>query len=535
MSKDNNIVNDNTGKISDMSMFLQDSSLAKATSIVNGHYAQGLPVRLAANGLTEPDDEGDAKHSMMTTSEPGILAMDWIPTPGIALKPTDPINRSGTNNYRKFRNGNWTQNYFDIADVSYYMLACTSVYVLYNYLGLIYKSVQNVERENLYSPQSIVEALGCNYGDMRLNQAKLLFMIKNVERKISIMAVPKSFGVAKRWLTMTSHIYKDRDIEKAQYILFNPKYLLKYNITTGKLEYIDFKPTTLMTVETLESKVNEMLDALYPDEEMMRFNADVTNYITKDVFTVHDLDWNDMTTPIYDPGVLDQLHNADFVSYTTVTGLEITQVITDNYDSIIKFDPEFTSSEIGALCKRFIDVKEDQPSTETTYRVTRWKFIPKLTTSLPTTIGGTFKYKIKCCGTELLSNPTLYIFDSIDMGVKRIPMTTFINAGCGQSDIFASGYSIGFPRYNESSRIYPHNNFGTDWNSLVYLSKFNEAPIRYVTCQNTMEGTRVSNQLLCILGEVGNIIIIEDEQLDAIHRDALQSAFGLTAGNESIR
>lgn len=370
---------------------------------------------------------------------------------------------------------------------------------------------------------------------MRQNQARLLFMIKNVERKVAIMAVPKSFGVTKRWLSMTSHIYKDRDIEKAQYILFNPKYLMKYDITTGKLVYVDFKPSTLMTVDTLESKVNEMLDALYPDEEMMRFNADVTNYITKDIFTVHDLEWNDMTTPIYDAGVLDQLHNADFLSYTSVTGLEVTQVITDSYDSIIKFDPEFTSAEIGLLCKRFIDVKEDQPSTETTYRVTRWKFTPKLTTSLPASAGATFKYKLKSCGTELLSNPTLYIFDSVEMKVIKIPMTTFINAGCSASSIFSSGYNIGFPRYIDTARLYPHNNFGTDWNSLVYLSKFNEAPMRYVTCQNPIGGGRVSNQLLCTIGEVGNMIIVEDDQMDAIHRDALQSAFGLAAGNEAVR
>lgn len=514
----------NVSLIDDMSLFMQNKALSDHVTIVNGMYPQGIPFRLAAQGLINADqaDQGTA-----STSLPGIFIANWIPVPGVSTYATDPINEAGAMNFRELRNKNWSQSYFDIADINYYLITADSCHILYNYLGQLYKAALYVNPTNRYLPLGIMKCYGVDVNDIISNLPRLRNLVDRLKSKIALMAVPKSYRVLERHRALSATIVSDSSLTKSKYLIFLPKYIWQYDLANSKLKSIDL--SSLTTYETIESATNTLMEQLLPDEEIIRLSADITNYVTNDIYTPDLIDWDSFQAPILAPNVLSSLHNADFLTYESVTGLDITQQITSNYDSKIIWNPTFTTAEIGVLMKKIVDINSDDPTQNDMISACAWKCIPKLVGNLPTSYGGTFQYQLESCGTELLCNPQLVIFNSADMSLDKIDLTTYINCLFADSPRSSTGMVIGFPRWNNSSSTKPSGrstNMGTDFASIYYMSQFTQSPILYLTYQ----GESGSNFYNAVFGEMNvrhNAIELANTQLKEIHRSMLLSAFGV--------
>lgn len=501
--KDRTINNQvSTGRNNDIAWYSQNPVLLKIAGTMNFLYRSG---RNMLKELCPGDWRTDDAELNIAPSVPGIASLTWMPTPGVSTDAHSPIMVAANKFFTALRLKNFSTSVYDPVDVMFYFLACDSIFAFYAYLTLIYTNTKKFSFLNQYYPAAILEALNVDYNDIKDHLDDLLFYINLSAEKLSKLRVPKDVYFIARHMHMSAQIYKDSESEKSQLYVFVPQFLYKYNPTVPSLETVDIGASVnKLTFSDLKTKFDSLLDAILPDEDMMVIAADVQKYLDRDYWTVNQLDWNSYQEPVYNKEMLWQLHNADFLPYTTASGLDITQIVDSNLNTILKYDPLFTTNEAGIELNRLIDSNSDTPTPEEVVESTRLKFC---ISNFQQTGVRTFTFKFLSCGSEVITNASVYYYDK-DNVLTKVQILQFIMCNKG-----------GNPN------VWSFDSNGTDFTNMFILKSFQYSPIQYITLVNA--ANPAVKALIGINGELDNYAVIEGLQLKALNDQCLFSQFDL--------
>lgn len=508
----------------DVSWYNKYPELSKISGLVNEFKPLGLTYDWNKNRTT-----GVTGQHWMIPNFPGIMTLMWIPTPGVSTSPTDPINVSMSKFFTYMRLKNFSTSVYDPVDVAFYFLAMDSIFAMYTYMCMVYTQLRTYSFVNTYTPKAIASAMNVDFEDIMNHLDNLLFYINTVKERLSVIRVPKSIDYIARHMHMSQHIFKDADIDKAQMYLFVPQYLYQYDAQTPSLNAVPVgQNSTPLTFENLKTTMDGMLQAILPDEDMNIIAADIQKYVESDYWTVNSLDWSTMESPIYDPGMLWQIHNADIFPYANASGLNITQHTDSNINTIVYWNPTFYTPEYGVESLRVIDSKVNSPTSEEIIESSRLKFTCRIDTVDSTNFG----CSLISCGSEIISRafitqrwPINY-WNSIGKEFitwEFTPYVRFSGANIG------SEYKACFSTQQVSGDTSGNYYFGADLMSLLLGPQFDSSPIMYVVDQNGLTSTSVMN----CLGPIGclqNVISLDNDQVKALHDMALMSLWDAGSG-----
>lgn len=286
---------------------------------------------------------------------PGVMCVNFTPTPGESYNKNSPINIAAQNVYTYVRHMNSGHANYEQADLMMYLLAMDSLYIFHSYVRKILAISKLYTPVNKYFPRALLVALGVDPEDVFANQAQWEYFVNMVAYRAGAFAAPASMTFYERHAWMSNGLYVDQDVTRAQIYMFKPTMLWKYeNLgTTGTKLVPLMMPKAGDNKKLVDFQVlfNNLISTMLGDEDFGIMSGDVFKAFGADgLVKLLAVDSTTMTLPTYDPLILAQIHNARAVGApilesSTLTGFagrqwQITQNPDVNNGAII-FHPTF--------------------------------------------------------------------------------------------------------------------------------------------------------------------------------------------------
>lgn len=407
-----------------------NGELLDAVAQINFNNPVGMKYSLAQTPYIEGGDDVTNFSIMSGMRVPGIYALKFMPTFGVIRDSTDPVNTASNTIFGKaLIKLSTTVTNIDPPDQFMYLMAVDSLAILFN-LGIkIYLTLRPQSFENKYLQRHVIETMGFDYQSFLSNGSNLYFYLGKWASDLTQFVLPKDLTIVARHLALSSQLYKDSDLRRAQYYNFTPDGIWKYVSTDGKLVYRQIGAAgTLMKFDEFIALVDECIGAAAVDNGFLTIAALLSRiYTPQQLYRFKVIDQNAVIQPVYDENRILEIHNADILEYTSATGLEITQASDSNLNWQLRFDPTFVSADVGVGIKRQIDLFSNRVTSGQVLTAMKLKFAVQnlsLTKTGTTVTGSTFK--LKTCGTEVVTNAfirTLRLSDAkaYDFGIVQHP------------------------------------------------------------------------------------------------------------------
>lgn len=458
---------------------------------------------------------------------PGIMALYWLPTPGVSKDGTSEVSKAAASIFESMREKNFSTNIWDIPDLATYIFAWANAFLYYGYLTMVYAFARGYKFSNNYFPKGMAEALNVDRDDIIDNFANLEMAINIFSHIFEKSRVPKEISIVARWLHMSAEVYKDSPVEeKCQTYVFVPYCLGCYDATTGGFIQLDIgNKATKLKFNDLNGYMEQLTEALVYDDDFQIISADIQKYLGSESWKVNPVEPDKQLIPVYSEEMLWQIHNADFIPFASATGLLPSQEVV-GLNTIFTWDPTFTAQagELGGIeGKKIIDSKSDTMSENEVIESTRLKVLVHLDEDLPATVTDDIDYHIVKCGSEIITNAR--VFYTLDDGVtinsfayKQYIATAFVL----DSGTSIWSYPVKFLGNFTSSN---KTRFSDASASLFYMHAFDYKPIQWLC--NYGYSTTGKYEFVSFMGELDNYCVVEDSQIMAIHNQALLSEWNL--------
>lgn len=458
------------------------SVLARLASRMNFGRLKGWPIKgyklEAVEGVNtiqpvQPNVRPDGKTPVyFLTSEPGPVGYPFIPSPGISRDSTSAINASMLKEVGDIAEGakvSFISN-IDPQDLGFMYLGIESVLLCYNTGVRAYAYYRDFNRTNLYKVKGNYKAMHLDYEDWLHNIPNLLTKLNWYKGLLDKLYLPKKFEALSDHFELTGSIYKDSELDKSNDIILYPKGYWKYDPTVPRMQWIEVDGRDHdLTFNEWCDIMDDLIAALIGDEDV----TNLASYTRKaygegNCYSVNSLDWGKFSETKYDLNVIKALHNACFLNYSSVANMDITQVVTENVQFSIQWDPVFTVPSLGCNAKRLLDINSNDPSEEEVYEASKFMF----TVVVQTASGNGGTIKLGQSSTIVLCNPHMIVFD-LNMDLREIPLYTEIIPTAINGVPSAGKNMVGW--------VAPDTNGQVDaFNSMLMMSRYHAAPITYV-------------------------------------------------------
>lgn len=264
---------------------------------------------------------------------PGVMAVELVPTIGVAQSPTDPINIAATQVDSFVRHANSGSRNYGSGDIMQYLLAMGSVYSFITHLRRIYATAQLFTYGNKYYPNTLLAAMGVNPADVYSNMATFRMGIRMIITKAAQFAVP----LGMTFFDEQENLFRDVYVEspnsiKDQLYLFVPAGFYKMNWKKASLEFvrypkseasINYAAPELYTVQELLDFGNLLIDTILGNDDLGTMNGDIQKAYGDALKKLVMLDDNEQLNLVYDPLVLEQIQNCGIVTNVDWSTLDI--------------------------------------------------------------------------------------------------------------------------------------------------------------------------------------------------------------------
>lgn len=495
------------------------------------------------NGLSDPFYDNVTVNGMMvegTTYEkveltngtlqvPGICVSYFIPSFGVSENPDSPINQAALKNYAFMRHDNSGSTNYDAVNYAQYTLAVAGLVPLLYHIRRAITSIGTYNPYSRYAPDTLVSAMGFDPDDLRRRSAEYIGRFNLLLAKFHAFHVPMNLKFIKRWEWMCSNVFVDRDSVKAQLYLFRPAAYYVYDETSSDTPKVVAKPlctldsvrsTNEYTCEHYLALVENALAKLYQSDSIGIMSGDTLKaYGMENMFTIPNIGYTDATLPTESMEALWQFNNIQTVPWcvpdqyllSTTPFVEANDakfqelVNTCTYQEVV--DPKLATSYLKCtpafkantspektfakqLCQLSVmNVDKANPSFEDVLEITRTKTSCKYDQKL-------MSYALLDCGTEIYTHLKIY-------GETRHFHVEEINEACEVCTTYASQ----LPTFA--------------------LAAFDWHPLQFVIKREGV-GTETLNFILeNIFGEIDNVTILKQHDLQRINTAILTDLFGL--------
>lgn len=306
------------------------------------------------------------------TNLPGVMAIDIMPTPGIATDSSSAVNIAASAIFQHVRRNLSTYASYAPADVMMYILGIDSIYTVYSFIVRLFGIAGAYSADNLYLPRDVWSAAfsadtensltgGAAFTDFINNLANYKAQFNALVYKASTLYMPTDFAITQRHVWLFSNYFMDRNNLKSQIYMFRPQgaYMLDETTSTQgtMLKWVDMGDTHgMFKVSAWLQQFDNMIEQYRNSDSMLKIAADLRRAYNDEVgFKLAYVPDNFVITPVYDDYVMEQIHNmralprdwyesmlsADPNLHLATDPLNITQSVDKN---IVIFNPVRTFS-----------------------------------------------------------------------------------------------------------------------------------------------------------------------------------------------
>lgn len=452
----------------------------------------GTPIDLTVPGVNH---EG-------SVALPGIMAFNVAPVPGLALYNSDPINVAATQFYNLIRNVNSGAKNYDSPDLMMYYYTCDSLYVMHAFISRALLLMNNFEIMNRYTPRALFKAMNLDYDSFKKNITDARALLNINANRIGTLVVPDAFPIMSRHYYTFANIFRDSDLSKSQFYLYNPAFVYKYSPIAdrkgGSLSpvWLDaYHHPTPWTFDELFDLFEDLIVHALNDQDTGVMGGDTLKAFGDKIFRLSFVTPDMAVVPKIDAVELANIHNMTIfpnkwgIEQGTKVSENDTWSITQNhdlYDSAIRFNPKFQSVAPWNM-KRLLDINSPSPDPLMVLSTTRMMNIPKVTQQAATTDIWNFS----SLGTELILGATLW------------------TKGYGSSqEIIDSG--LNFTSFMDVSTLNT-----AEMRKLDIISKFDYAPFIYMYKPGELNagGIHDHKEYYGVIGDVWNSTTISESDL----------------------
>lgn len=282
---------------------------------------------------------------------PGIVSLRTAPTIGFALRATDPINVASQALYSFVRHANSGHSNYDAPDLMLYILGMASNYSYLVWCQRLYGYALTYDQRNRYISDQLIKANGADPSSIHNNLANFRFWINTLIAKMSSFAVPATLSIFSRMSFMYSDYYIEGTSIKDQLYQYVPDGFHKFIIDSqsrGRLDYVEFDHSKLMTVEEIMEYGNNLFGAIWDQEDFGIMSGDILKAYGDRIIKLASIPETYQIVPKFDPMVLTQIKNAMILDATPVDisqsedGLLVSVLLPDSYS-----DKKYFGSEWG--------------------------------------------------------------------------------------------------------------------------------------------------------------------------------------------
>lgn len=283
---------------------------------------------------------------------PGLMVHKIMPTVGLSLDPSAPINQAAKSYLSYVRRDKSGTSPYMPADLMFMTIAVSQVYSYINWLQRAYGLLNLYAVENKFIPEMVLDADGINFNDAIQNRATLRYGINTLIYKAAQWYVPSNMKIFQYYAYLYSSIYTEGDSIKDQMYMNSPLGFYWYEEGTGgaagQLTFELMSKHTAgehgMTVQELIDYGNMLLDPLVGSEMTNIMAADIKGAFSDDAFLkLSPMPDEIITAPIRDFAFLETFKNATILNTGTLwldtDGFAITQTV-EVGNSFIKCRPQ---------------------------------------------------------------------------------------------------------------------------------------------------------------------------------------------------
>lgn len=280
-------------------------------------YPFGIPLGAPIGG----------QDSVYTSAIPGVAAIKFKPTVGVASDETSPINVAMRKLYSYVRHANSGAKNYDAPDLMLYVVAVDSARMYLEFMKRAYGVFMNYTAFNRYYPRALIYAMGLDYSDLEASLNDFRGYINQYAVKLNQLWVPAGFSYFKRHEWLCQHVYVDsKESAKAQTYFFTPTAFYQFSVSgtpaVGSLKST-LLPSSRCKLAQLITFGNSLLDPLITNEDIGIMSGDILKaYGNGGVMTTTGITEDYRVLPEYSEEVMSQIEN---LSLCNVSNLNVTQ------------------------------------------------------------------------------------------------------------------------------------------------------------------------------------------------------------------
>lgn len=268
---------------------------------------------------------------------PGIMALYFEPTIGVANSETDPINVAMRRLYSFVRHANSGASNYEAPDLMLYLLAVDSCLMYLSYLKRIYGVAMDYSAMNRYYPDALLRAMQVDPDNLRANLNDFRGYINQYAVRIAQLWIPNTMSYMARHSWMCEAIYTDSANSKAQTYMYVPTSYFQYVPASGndagalKRVYVSgasssWSYANRATVADLITFGNSLLAPIIGDEDIGIMSGDILKAFGESgIVKVSGITEGYQILPVYDQEVLSQMENATILPTPLYTTDGVTQ------------------------------------------------------------------------------------------------------------------------------------------------------------------------------------------------------------------
>lgn len=476
------------GKFNDWNWYALNESIGKSVGNVPFNVFPGTEEHIT----TLPDGYTDAD----LHATPGVMCIKYAQMPGTSVAANSAINVAARAMYSFVRHQNSGHANYESADLMVYILAMSEIYTSFLEAKRIYGLAKLYTYTNRNVPNLVLHALGVDVDNITKNLAQFRAELNLFAAKVSALAVPNIYHAFKRGALIASTVLTDSTSQMSQFYIYKKGVYRVFDPTaaTGGQLVAHAVPASL-TYSSIMTMLNEMLDAVLPDEDSNIMSGDIIKAFGKEnLYKLAEIDDGYMASFIYDENMLSQIENSQCftVAAPTASELNITQKNNNIYNNtIILSSTDKTDEGLGyAMLKgnTYFNSHKDEPTWQDVLEYSRLMVGSS-------DIDSTSCYVIS--GSELIMQYEMYCY-KYTSGVSSIKTFTFSS----------------IPVYTDEI---------DNIQAVLLLSLFDWHPILYPSVINTASGTA---NFLGKYGDLKKYTLVSSDTRARINEAAVTSEFG---------
>lgn len=484
-----------------------------------------------------------------TTSIPGLMVFEWMPTIGISTSTTSPVSLAGRKMYYFVRHMNSGHTNYDAVDLTNYIVSVDSALYMFAHFRRVYGLLNVYSPLNRYFAETAVRALGFDFSDLQANVANLRYALNMFAAKFAALCMPAGLEYYHRHMTLCDYLISDGPNAKAQTYAYKPDGY--YVWTEGQanewyLRYtrVQTSARALLKFGDVINIMNSILEPILASEDFNIMSGDILKaYGSEAVIGMAQVPEDYLTVPVYDETALEQIQNMTILSVVWEDGAKTAEnsgcvSFAEDFDihqspakDYLAFNPEILSEEV--LTRRpLLNFERDLPSPNDVLNATRLCVMPisievrpKRNTGTSAKMLGAQAYRFDAVGSEVVTAAKTwqFFYDSDGTNQQAIVGKVMTSNPIDMYRNPANGTIA--PKEMTQNEIYSFAQ------SLTRASFFNHHPMQYSMCRSsaTMSEEGVVKSVffepIGTISDVANYKALEVSDLYKLHETAVLSQF----------